>query len=560
MDKKVVVVKKKLGGLRTTGFSGGSAVQTSNLRPVLVEKFPPCQDHCPNSANIRKILTTIAQSEKQGRSYDESFTEAWRLFVEKNPFPAILGRVCPHPCEDDCNRKQKEAPVGVNNIERFVGDFGIEKGLKFTKLTDEIQPEKIAIVGSGPAGMSCAYLLTRLGYKVTVFEAFPKAGGMLRYGIPAYRLPWDIIDKEYQRLLDFGVELKCNVVVGKDISLDELRKEYAVIFVGIGAHKGRKLSIPGEDNANVFTGTSFLNRVNSGEEIEVGEHVVVVGGGDTAIDAARVSRRLGSQATILYRRTRAEMPAIAPEIVGAEEEGVLFHYLAVPVEVKTNGKMVLKCQRMQLGEPDASGRRRPIPIEGDYFDLTATTLIAAISQEPDFEGLEAVGNSKDWIKIDERGRTGVEDIYAGGDAYQLGLATIAVYQGRVAAQTIHEKLRGIQTPSDEIPPKITPDKMLLSFYEEKLRQEAGCLDVETRLKDMTAEINSTLTQEQAIAEAMRCMSCGSCFDCGNCWSFCQDGAVIKPLIAGEPYKFKMEFCNGCKKCAEQCPCGYIEMH
>jgi formate dehydrogenase major subunit len=356
------------------------------------------------------------------------------------------------------------------------------------------------------------------------------------------------------------VGLECNVVVGKDISLEALRKEYSAIFVGIGAHKGHKLGIPGEDNANVFTGTSFLNQVNGGENIEVGEHVVVVGGGDTAIDAARVSRRLGAKATILYRRTRAEMPAIAPEIVGAEEEGVQFHYLAIPVEVKTNGAMVLKCQRMQLGEPDASGRRRPIPIEGDYFDLTANTLIAAISQEPEFEGLEAVGNSKDWIKIDDKGRTSLENIYAGGDAYQLGLATIAVYQGRIAAQTIHEKLRGIQSPVSEALPKITQDKMLLSFYEEKLRQEAGCLDAETRLKDMKTEINSTLTTEQAIAEALRCMSCGSCFDCSNCWSFCQDGAVIKPLVAGEPYKFKMEFCNGCKKCAEQCPCGYIEMH
>ncbi|NQS99017.1 MAG: FAD-dependent oxidoreductase [candidate division Zixibacteria bacterium] len=556
------VVKKKKKGLRTRAFTGGSAVQTSNLRPVNVLKKPPCQNSCPNQTSIREILTTIGQSEKMERTYDESFVDAWNILMEKNPFPAILGRVCPHPCESDCNRQYKEASVGINNIERFIGDYGLEKGLKPTLLSEEKQPEKIAVIGSGPAGMSCAYQLTRLGYKVTVFEAFPKTGGMLRYGIPAYRLPRDIIDAEYHRLEDMGIEIKCNTVVGKDIPLEELRREYDAIFVGIGAHKGKMLGITGEDSARVFTGTGFLNRINSGEKIDVGDNVVVVGGGDTAIDAARVARRIGAKATILYRRTRKEMPAIDEEITGAEEEEVQFHFLAIPVEVNTDGdnRMVLKCQRMELGEPDSSGRRRPIPIEGDYFDLEASTLIAAISQEPEFEGLEKVGNPKDWVKIDEQGQTSVENIYAGGDAFQLGLVSIAIYQGRIAAQTIHSQLRGIEIPKEEELPIIKHDKMLLSYYEEKFLQEAECLTPDTRLKDPEAEIASTLTREQVIEEAMRCMSCGSCFGCDECWSYCQDNAVIKPLIKGEPYKYKMEFCNGCKKCAEQCPCGYIEMH
>ena len=556
------VVKKKKKGLRTRAFTGGSAIQTSNLRPVNVLKKSPCQNSCPNQTSIREILTTIGQSKKMERTYDESFVEAWNIFMEKNPFPAILGRVCPHPCESDCNRQYKEASVGINNIERFIGDYGIEKGLKPTLLSEEKQPEKIAVIGSGPAGMSCAYQLTRLGYKVTVFEAFPKTGGMLRYGIPAYRLPRDIIDAEYQRLEDMGIEIKCNTVVGKDIPLEELRREYDAIFVGIGAHKGKMLGITGEDSARVFTGTGFLNRINSGEKIDVGDNVVVVGGGDTAIDAARVARRLGAKATILYRRTRKEMPAIDEEITGAEEEEVQFHFLAIPVEVNTDGdnRMVLKCQRMELGEPDSSGRRRPIPIEGDYFDLEASTLIAAISQEPEFEGLEEVGNPKDWVKIDEQGKACVENIYAGGDAFQLGLVSIAIYQGRIAAQTIHSQLCGIEIPKEEELPIIKHDKMLLSYYEEKFLQEAECLTPDTRLKDPDAEIASTLTREQVIEEAMRCMSCGSCFGCDECWSYCQDNAVIKPLIKGEPYKYKMEFCNGCKKCAEQCPCGYIEMH
>ena len=556
------VVKKKKGSRKIRGSSGGSSVETSTLRPVHVLKDPPCILGCPNGNQIREAIKTILKTEKEEREYDESLEMAWNIFTQTTPFPAILGRVCPHPCEEDCNRAQKDSSVGVNNLERFIGDFGLEKGFKLKKVTDETHPEKIAVIGSGPAGMSCAYQLARNGYKVTVFEAFPHPGGMLRYGIPAYRLPRDIIDAEYKRLEEFGVEIKYNTTIGKDISLEQLRKDYDVTFVGIGAHKGRLLGVPGEDLSNYFTGTTFLNKVNSGEEVEVGDHVVVIGGGDTAIDAARVSRRLGAKATILYRRTRTEMPAIDEEIVGAEKENVEFHYLAAPIEISagSNGHVMMKCQRMELGEPDSSGRRRPVPIDGDYFDLECSTIVAAISQEPEFEGLDEVGNPRDWVKIDEKGHTSVENIFAGGDAYQLGLAVIALYQGRVAAQTIHAQLRGIEIPVTEKLPVIKYDKMVLSYYEDKIREEAGVLNPEESLKKFDAEITSTLTREQAIAEALRCMSCGSCFDCGQCWSFCQDQVIQKPLKSGDPYKFKMEFCNGCKKCEEQCPCGYIEMH
>lgn len=557
------VVKKKKKKLRVGGgFSGGgSAVETSSLRPVFVEKLAPCMDKCPNETNIRAVLITIAQSEKYDRPYEQSFEKAWEIFVEKNPYPAVCGRVCPHPCETGCNRQYKESPVGINNIERFVGDFALKKGLKFKK-DDQKYEEKIAIVGSGPAGMSCAYQLALKGYPVTVFEAFDKTGGMLRYGIPAYRLPREILDAETQRILDLGVELKTNTIIGVDIPYQELQEEYRAIFVGIGAHQGRKLGVPGEDVSNLWTGTAFLNRTNSGETPDVGDHVVVIGGGDTAIDAARVSRRMGAKVTILYRRTRNEMPAIDEEIVGAEEENVIFHFLAAPIKIiEEGGRAVgMVCQRMELGEPDSSGRRRPVPIEGDTFDLECSAIIAAISQEPDFTGFEDLREGRDWIKADDRGRTKVDNIYAGGDDIDLGLVTIAIYQGRRAAEAIHHDIRDIPFSKEEKQAIIEHDRMLLSYYEEKLRQECDHIDPEIRLKDPEAEITSTLTEEQAIAEATRCMSCGTCFDCGQCWSFCQDSAVKKPLVKGESYTFKMEFCNGCKKCAEQCPCGYIEMH
>ncbi len=556
---KVVVKKKPM--IRSFSSGGGSSVETSPLRPKHVEKLAPCMDACPNQTNIRGFLTAISMAEKHGYEVDEGFRKAWNILTEKNPYPSTCGRVCPHPCEAECNRQFKEASVGINNLERFVGDFALDNGFQFEKPAVK-QTEKIAVIGSGPAGMSCAYQLAKLGYPVTVFEAFPKPGGMLRYGIPAYRLPREILDRETQRILDLGVELRTNTIVGKDVSYKDLQKEYKAIFVGIGAHQGKKLGIPNEDVPNLWTGTAFLNKVNSGQKVEVGDHVVVVGGGDTAVDAARVSRRLGAKVTILYRRTRNEMPAIKEEIAGAEEEGVELVLLAAPLEIiKENDRAVgMICQRMELGEPDSSGRRRPVPIPGDTFRMDCSTIVAAISQEPDFQGFEDLRENRDWIKVDEFGHTKVKGVYAGGDALELGLVTIAIYQGRRAADTIHREIKGLPFTPAEKQEIIRHDKILLKYYEEKLRCEAAHLDPETRLKNGDAEITKTLTREQAIAEAFRCMSCGSCFECGQCWSYCQDGAIKKPVIKGEPYTFKMEFCNGCKKCAEQCPCGYIEMH
>ena len=560
MAKIVKKVKKPLGGLR--GHSaGGSSVETSPLRPVQVPKTPPCSNGCPNETNIREFLTTISQSEGSGRSYKESYEKAWGILTEKNPFPSSCGRVCPHPCESECNRTYKDGAVGINNLERFVGDYALEQGFQLKKISDEIYQEKVAVIGAGPAGLSCAYQLARRGYGVTVFEAFSKPGGMLRYGIPDYRLPPDVLDKEIKRIEDLGVEIKCNQIIGKDIPYENLQKDYSAIFVGIGAHKGKLLGIPNEDATNVFTGTEFLNKINSGETVEVGDKVLVVGGGDTAIDAARVSKRLGADVTIVYRRTRNEMPAIEEEVVGGEEEGVKLEFLAAPVEFEKAGDKItkMKCQKMELGEPDSSGRRRPVPIPDSFFTLDATTVIAAISQEPDFNGLDNLHEGKDWIKVDENSVTKIPDTYAGGDALELGLATIAIFQGRKAAEAIHNRFRDIQPEPEQKPPVITHDKIILNFYESKLRNEPFKLSPEERLGSIDGEITSTLTEEQAIEEAKRCMSCASCFDCGTCWSYCQDQAIVKPVIKYQPYKFKLDLCNGCNKCAENCPCGYIEM-
>ncbi|MEJ2078068.1 MAG: FAD-dependent oxidoreductase, partial [Acidobacteriota bacterium] len=309
---------ERLSGRRTGG-------EVSSLRPHMVEKPPPCSIGCPSGNDVRGVLTLIAQREKLGLSLEDAMDRAWKLEVETNPFPAVMGRVCPHPCEDNCNRREKDGAVAINSVERVLGDWGIERKLELEKGSFAGRQGRIAIVGAGPSGLSCAYQLTRRGYEVTIFEALDHPGGMLRYGIPSYRLPRAILDAEIRRIEDLGVEIRCGTSVGQDISLEDLRRDFDAVFVGIGAHSGKTMGIAGEDGHGVYTGTEFLRHVNSGGDVEVGQRVVVVGGGDTAVDAARVSlrlssdvagtsRRMGSDVTILYRRTRTEMPAIDREI------------------------------------------------------------------------------------------------------------------------------------------------------------------------------------------------------------------------------------------------------
>ena len=551
--------KKKLGGL---GRAGASSREQSPYRPIHVERMAPCMDSCPQGINIRGALVKVQLAEKKEMPYDQAFEEAWNIWTETNPMPAILGRVCPHPCETGCNRKEKEAPVGINSFERYLGDFALQKGFKFKKDNEDTFSEKVAIIGAGPAGLTCAYHLAKKGYSPTIFESMPKPGGMLRYGIPAYRLPREIIDSEVARIAELGVDIKYNMNVGKDITLEKLREDFDAIFIGIGAWKGLLLHIDGDDAPNVYNGIEYLARANEGEKVDIGNKVLVIGGGDTAIDAARVSKRMGAEVAIVYRRTRTEMPAIEEEIEGALEEGIDIDYLVAPVKIIKDGDKATKlvCQRMELGEPDDSGRRRPVPIEGSEFEMDCTAVIAAISQAPKIDGLDDVSDDGRWIGADKATlQTKIDDVYVGGDAYWLGLVTTANAQGRKTADIIHAKFRGEEISTNGKMEIIDQEKLMLAWYEEKNRNEREMAPVEDRFEDPDAEIQKGLSEDQAIDESKRCMSCGLCFECGNCWSYCQDSAVIKPLLDHEKYTFKLEYCTGCKKCAENCPCGYIEM-
>jgi NADPH-dependent glutamate synthase beta subunit-like oxidoreductase/ferredoxin len=552
---------KKSKPLRTSG-AGAASVQ-SPLRPEQVTKTPPCVGECPSGNDIRGWITLIAQRDKTGLSEQDALTKAWQIIVETNPFPAIMGRVCPHPCETKCNREGKDGAVAINAMERFIGDYGLQHNLKLQRLEGE-QPkdESIGVIGAGPAGLSFAYQMARRGYPVTVYEQFDKPGGMLLWGIPVYRLPRDVLQAEIDRVLELGIGLKLNTQVGKDISVAEVRSKHQLIFMGIGAHKGRLMRVEGEQGPGVWTGTEYLNRVNGGEQIDVGKRVAVIGGGDTAVDAARVARRTGADVTILYRRTRTEMPAIDSEVEAALQEDIKIEFLVAPVGVKRDGERLqaVLVQRMELGEPDSSGRRRPVPIEGSEYDIPIDCLIAAISQEPDWSPIPELGPEKRWLEADKHGK--VKDrLYAGGDVLDLGIATTAVLHGRLAAEAAHAELRKVELPRPIQRPAIGLDRIKLDYYEGKPKADRAHRPSEEWLSKPDDEIDHGITKEQLLQEVTRCFSCGLCFGCERCWMYCTPGCFTKvaQTAPGEYYKIKLDVCDGCKKCAEECPCGFLDM-
>ncbi|MBI4642715.1 MAG: FAD-dependent oxidoreductase [Deltaproteobacteria bacterium] len=484
---------------------------------------PPCNLTCPAAINVQGYVQLI----KIGK-----YEEAVKLIMERLPLPGVLGRVCPHPCEEKCRRRELDEAVAICNLKRFAADQ-----VDLTKLPVplvEARPEKIAIIGSGPAGLACAYHLALRGYRPTIFEALSKAGGMLRVGIPDYRLPKDVLDQEINNILRLGVDLKTNTALGRDFTLDGLFDEgYKAVFLGLGCHLGKPLGIPKEDTPGVVQGVDLLRRHNLGEPQEVGKRLAVIGGGNVAIDVACTARRLGSQVTIVYRRGRSEMPAFHHEIEQALCEGVEIIYLAAPLEVVVkDGKVAgLRCQRMRLGEPDASGRRKPEPIPGDVFELPVDMIVPAIGQEAAQGPLKDCGvNLSRWgtIEVDEvTYQTSRAGVFAAGDVHTgPWIAIEAVGGGIEAAESIDRYLRGLDLAAGRSQGKEAHQRWaeIPKDEEGRPRQEMPTLPPEHTCK-VFDEIAQGYSVEQAHAEADRCLNCGICSECMECVRACKAGAV-----------------------------------
>jgi len=527
------------------------------MRPLYVDKTPPCNDACPAGEDIVGYLGLI----RQGR-----YREGWELIMQENPFPGVCGRVCPHPCESQCNRIELGGAIAIHVQERFLADWAYVKGLKAPpSVSSDPSAPSVAVVGAGPAGLSCAYQLARKGYPVTVFEAQDKPGGMMRL-IPEYRLPREILNHEIAAIESLGVEIKTGVQLGRDLSLDDL-KDYQAILLAVGQSMSRKLGVSGEEAAGVLHGIEFLHRLDQGEKPSLGSRVAVIGGGNTAMDAARSARRLGAEVSILYRRSRHEMPAIDEEIEETLEEGVKIEYLVTPVEALTeNGKVSgLRCIKMKLGEPDESGRRRPIPVVGSEHTIEVDTVIPALGQVADLSFLaKGIKTEREHIVVDDSGATTRLPIFAGGDvATGYGTVTHAVGSGKRAALAIDRLLRGETlegfppldrnvraVPRDMDPTVVAFEDLNLAYFEEEPRPGQAQTPAEKRVKVFT-EVNRGFDEEGAVAEAARCFSCGTCNQCDNCFIFCPDLAVLRD---GErPYIFNYDYCKGCGICFAECP-------
>ncbi len=543
------------------------------------EKHPPCRRACPAHVNVQAYIGLVAQ----GR-----FEEALEVIRRSIPFPSVCGRVCFSPCEDACTRRDIDGSVGIRILKRLVADkeFETETRAK-AKPVPKSRNEKIAVIGSGPAGLTAAYELAKTGYPVTVFETAAEPGGCLRYHIPEYRLPENVLRSEIEYIKETGVEIKAQITVGKDISFEDLKASYAAVFLATGAHRCINLNLEGGQLNGVLHAITFLERVRQGEPTDLGENVAIIGGGNVAVDAARTARRLESgskRVTVVYRRSEKEMPAHRKEIEDARIEGVTFHFLAAPTRILgKKGRVIgLECVKTSLGPTDQSGRRRPVPIEDSEFVLPADSVLTAIGEIPETSFLPkdievAKGNR---VVVDEVTlQTNIPNVFAGGDAITGPASVIeAIAAGKKAAISIDRFIRGVDLKTDR--EREVPETTWLSEdtqVDTKPSQIMPCLEREQRISGFQ-EVELGLPVVAGLIEARRCLFCGPCTEClepedyceadepiidedrciacANCQKICEYGAI---KVEKSRAKVDSTLCKGCGTCLVECPADAISM-
>ena len=512
-------------------------------RPVYVDLLPPCNNACPAGENVQAWLD-LAQAGQ--------YREAWETILRDNPLPAVHGRVCYHPCETRCNRAELDNAVSIHAVERFLGDLAAEQGWMPSIATPS--GKRVLVIGAGPSGLSAAYHLARLGHAVEIRDAGPLPGGMLHFGIPAYRLPRADLMKEVRRIEAMGVEIVPNHKV-EDLLAEQSEGRFDAVFTAVGAQIGKRIDIPARDAGRVVDAIALLRQVGAGEAPRLGRRVVVYGGGNTAMDAARTARRLGAEeAVIVYRRDRAHMPAHAFEADEALSEGVKIKWLST---IKTIDAGELTVEVMRL---DEQGRPQPT---GQFETLSADLVVLALGQETDSAFLRRVPGvvfaADGVVTVDAGMMTGRPGIFAGGDmAPGERTVTAAVGHGKKAARHIDAWLRGEAQPRPARHPLVGFDELHLPIYADAPRSAQHELSVEERLDRGFAETTAGLSEAEARYEARRCLSCGNCFECDQCYAACPEQAIVK-LGRGRRYRFDYDLCTGCAVCFEQCPCHAIEM-
>ena len=512
-------------------------------RPVYVDRLPPCNAQCPAGEDIQGWLYQAESG---------NYEAAWRHLTRDNPLPAVMGRVCYHSCEGACNRSKLDAAVGINSVERFLGDEAIKRGWALPAAGPD-SGKRVLVVGGGPSGLSAAYQLRRQGHAVTLVEAGPMLGGMMRFGIPKYRLPRDVLDAEIARIVAMGITLNLETKVS-DVSKTMAQGHFDAGFLAVGAHIAKRAYIPAKDSSRILDALALLRSMEGQEQPMLGRRVVVYGGGNTAVDVARTAKRLGAtEAIIVYRRNRERMPAHDSEVEEALQEGVLVKWLST---IKQAGDGALKIEKMRL---DDQGVPQPT---GEFETLAADSLVLALGQEVDLSLLDSVPDlliHNGVVQVDPATMmTGYPGLFAGGDMVPAERnVTVAIGHGKKAARHIDAWLRGTRlTPQPPHAPALY-EQLNPWYYSDAPKQMRPQLDLARRTSSFD-EVQGGLTEDNALFEARRCLSCGNCFECDNCYGVCPDNAVIK-LGPGKRFEFNLDYCKGCGICAAECPCGAIEM-